>query len=375
MSQVLNMFSAENNECELTGIKALSKALRYHPDRANQFLSGLFLNEDLKSHDEVILYTAGTPITYKNVNRLLELQENHSGWDLHFKLKRSAELTLSFKNNIISKFKKLTEFRQNYKVYNTLLRTIAEELDSHIEEILSDENITLELYKMKYMTDSSECKGAKQFFNHTESVALFAFAISKTSTFKDTINFSQDEYRNMIKAALFHNIGAVLEVNSILKASQEKRKKLYHSANGKSLHIVDQIKMSIDALKSIQYMSDYYLGDTGFATHEDNSAIWMANIILVADQYLLLESGLFGDRLKPSFIIENLNDQAVNEKLNNNVVYALTQGLGMNLIGDYYSKMENIRRLSIFAGGGSAWPYPVKGFKSPSAFCMQERSF
>ncbi len=276
-------------------------------------MSGLYLGEDLKSYDDVILYTTGIPITYKNVTRLLGLQENHPGWDLHFKLKRSAELTQSFKKDIISKLKKLTKFRQSYKVYDTFLGSIAEELDSYMDELLSDENITLELYKMKYMTDSSECKGSSQIFNHTASVAVFAFALSKTGLLPDKTKFSQDEYKNLIKAALFHNIGAILEVDPILKAPLDTREKHYHAANRKSAAIVEKVKISTDALRAIKYVSDYYFGDTGFATHEDNSAIWMANIITVANIYLQLESGLFGNQLKPLQIIDNLNVRAVND--------------------------------------------------------------
>ena len=368
MSQVLNMFSPESDEFELTGIKTLSKALRYHPVHESRFLSGLLLSEDLQSDQDVILYTSGTPLTYKRVARLLHLHENNPSWDLQFKIRRSTELIDSFRKDIVAKLKKLTEFRKNFKVYSTLLGSIEKELNSRIDEVLSDENITLELYKMKYVSDSSECKGSSQFFNHSASVAVFAFAIAKSGILARKTNFTDEEYRNLLKAAFFHNIGAVLEVDLILRSRQDLREKHYRSANRKSVAIVEKVKLSSDVLKAIKYVTDYYFGSKGVAAHEDNNSIWMANIIIVADKYLLLESGLFGDRVKPSLIVDGLNVQVVNEELNRSVVNALTHGLGFKVLSDFYAEIEKIRSMCQFMGGGSAWPYPVKGFRSPTLF-------
>ncbi|MCH8287023.1 hypothetical protein IIB79_10940 [candidate division KSB1 bacterium] len=375
MSQVLDMFSRESNGFELTGIKTLAKVLHYHPDRESSFLSGLILAKDLQSDQEVTLYTSGTPITHKRVTRLLHLHENNPGWDLNFKLKRTAQLIESFKNDITAKIKKLVEFRKNYKVYDTLLGTISDELNAHIDDILSDENITLELYKMKYLADSSECKGATKFFNHTASVIVFSFALSKEKDLAKKIDFSSDDHKNLMKAAFFHNIGAVLEVDPILKALENKREKLYHHANRNSVSLVEKIKMSIDSLKAIKYVNENFFGGTNVASHEDNKSIWMANIIIVVDKYLQLESGLFSEKVKPSQIIDQLNVEAVNKILNKNVVKAITNGLGMTKIAGFYLEIEKLLSLCTFAGGGHSWPYPVTGFKSPTLFVCKRDHF
>ncbi|MFC1555569.1 hypothetical protein ACFL67_00645 [candidate division KSB1 bacterium] len=374
MNQVLNMFSPESNDFELTGIETLAKALRYHPDRENRFLSGLLFAEDLKSDQEVTLHTAGTPVTFARISRLLRLQENKPEWNLHIKLRRSAQLVQSFRDDIAARLKKLYKFKQKYNVYNSLLNSIEREFESIIEAILLDQNFTLELYKMKYISDSSEVKDSGQFFNHTASVALFAFAVAKEKALARKIKFSRDEYRDLMQAAFFHNIGAVLEVDSILQAFKEKREKLYHKANRTSAAVAKNIKIGNEALKAIKYVNGYSSGSTGFTAQENSSDLWMANIILVADKYLQLECGLFHDRLKPSQIIDSLNVQAVNGKLNQNVVNAITNGLGLEIIADFYKEIEKIRSTCKFSGGGHAWPYPVKGFKSPTLFvCKEEK--
>jgi hypothetical protein len=375
MNQVLDMFSRDSNEFELSGIKTLSKALRYSADREDNFLQGLILAEDLHSDQNVTLYTPETPSTHKRVAKLLHLHENNPGWDLQFKLKRSAQLVESFKREITAKLKKLTEFRKNYKVYSSPLSTISDDLETHIAEILSDENITLELYEMKYLADSSEYKGSTKFFNHAASVLVFAFALSKEKDLAKKIDFSGDEHKNLMKAAFFHNIGSVLEVDSILKASENKREKLYHHTNRNSVSLVEKIKMSIDSLKAIKYVNEYYFSGANVAEHEDNKSIWMANIIIVADNYLQLESGLFSEKEKPSIIVDKFNVHVMNNVLNKNVVKALTNGLGMAKIAGFYLEIEKLLSLCSFAGGGHSWPYPVTGFKSPTLFVCKRDHF
>jgi len=171
-----------------------------------------------------------------------------------------------------------------------------------------------------------------------------------------------------MKAALFHNIGAIMEIDSILQADEVERMQKYHQANKKSISELETVKLGSDALAAIRDVTLYYFNETDFIEREDGKNNWMSNIILTADQYLQLETGLFGDKKKPSLIIDTLNVRAVNHQLNKDVVKALSQSLHIHAVVDFYTEIERLLSMCQFEGGGHAWPYPMTGFKSPAIF-------
>ena len=368
MSSASDLFSAESDNIDIAGIDSLARLCKYHPQKKDQFFSGLELADDLIGAKGVTLYTAGTNITPDRVQRLINLRDSNPDMEMRFKIKRSAELINNFKNDIGALLKKLADHRSNYKIYSSLIGTIVDDIQAFIGDILSDENIVLAIYKMKFTADSSSSKNASLFFNHTVAVALFSYAISQSDELKGRLNFSKEDSAELLKAAFFHNIAAVCSVESIIGAGQNEWEKRYHEANRNSGMMLNSVRLSFDATDAIRYVGEYFFDRQDFIAREDNKACWIANIILVAAKYTQQETGLFGIKNKPTRIVDQLNVLAMEGKVNGPVVKALTLGLNLKDIFDFYMEMDRLTHLCEFQGGNHAKPYPRTGFKSPTLF-------
>ncbi|MFC1565271.1 hypothetical protein ACFL6G_10065 [candidate division KSB1 bacterium] len=368
-----NLFSTKGDTIDLQGIESLKKLCKYHPVKADKFFDGLELAEDLTGSKGVTLYTTGTPISRDRVTRLINLSESNKDWTLKFKIKRSARLLENFKADIVNKLKKLIDHRTNFKVYNTLLGAINQEIESLVDGLFGEEEILLSVFKMKFTADSSENKNATMFFNHTISVALFSFAIAKTSTMNEKAQFTKDDNINLIKAAFFHNMGAVCNIDQIMGLEEKQRKEKYNELNKQSGFMLSELKLSFDIMDAIRYVGEYYDDRTDFVKREDNKGCWIANILLVADRYARDESGLFGIHSKPSRIIDQLNLEAMNGRLNATVIQALTLGLNLKDVFDFYQEIDRLTNLCDYEGGKHAISYPMTGFKSPTLFVCKTR--
>ncbi|MFC1724034.1 hypothetical protein ACFL4T_00300 [candidate division KSB1 bacterium] len=368
MNKLLDIFSSDSDDIEIAGINNLTRLCKYHPKKKDDFLDGLELAEDLASNDGVTLYTTGTNITPDRIARLTNLQENNPNMVMQFKLKRSQQLISNFKGDISKKLIKILAFRKNYKVYASLMGSIEKDIELLVNDLLADENIVLSIYKMKFIVDSSENKNAAMYFNHTISVVLFAYAIARTGEMREMLKFEDEDFKELLKAAFFHNIGAIVDIESILGLDEGQREIKYHESNRNSGYLLNNVRLGVDAMDAIRYVGEYFFNQTDFINREDDKGSWMANLILIADKYARLESGLFGVKLKPSHIVDRLNVEAANKKLNVNVVRALTLVLKFKDIFDFYMEMENLKNLCDFQGGKHAWPYPLTGFKSPTIF-------
>lgn len=148
MQNMSELFSPGGDTIDLTGIESLVKLCKYHPQKKDQFFSGLELADDLYSDHDVTLYTKGTTITSGRVTRLLNILENNPNHVMMFTIKRIAELIANFRKDVLTKLSKLREHKKNYKVYDGLIGSIAKEIQTIIDEMLSDENILLTVFKM-----------------------------------------------------------------------------------------------------------------------------------------------------------------------------------------------------------------------------------
>jgi hypothetical protein len=371
MKDLSNIFSSESENIDIAGIESLAKLCNYHPQKKDIFLDGLELAEDLNSEKGVTLYTQGTVITIDRITRLLSLKESNPNLIMMFKIKRSAKLIANFKKEIIHKFTKAVDHRKNYKIYFNLMKNVAGNLNPFLDELLSDEDILLTVYKMKFISEMTASKNASLFFTHTINVATFAYAIANLPDIRNLIKFEKSDFTDLLHAAMFHNIGALMEIDKIVGVKDIDKLKRYNEANKKSGYHLNTINLNFDVMDAIRYIGEYYYERYDFIPREDNVACWIANIVVASDLYARFESGLFGVSKKPSQIIDSLNLMARDEKLNLNVVKAFTLGLNLKDIFDFYQEMELLQKMCDYKKGGYAWPYPMTGFKSPTIFICQ----
>jgi len=370
---LMDIFSLETDTIDIAGLDTLINFSRYQPHLQDNFLTGLLLDKDLISHEGVTLYTQGTTLTPDRIARLIQIHEMHPAFDFEFKIKRGPELIAKFKQDIITKLAKLLAFRSKYKVYSNFFGNKKEEILSYFDNFLASDARILTVYKMKFITNASPMKNSALFFNHSLSLAMFAYALAPTKDINEVTPFSQEEIDELVSAALFHGFGAIHQSDAILKEKPDDRKEVYNDVIRSSPELVKELNPTSRTLEAMKFAGDYNFDAVDFIKEDKDKTCMMANIITVADIFLQTESGLFGVREKISHIIDALNLRALRSKVNPTVVKALTLALQFNDIFDFYQEMENLKNLCRFDGGKHGLPYPMNGFKSPTLFVCKDQ--
>jgi len=368
MASLGDLFSADKELIELPNLNTLILLCRYNPRDSSKFIHGLVLAEDLKNDQDVILYTKGTHISEDRIARLLKLSESYPNMVLKFKFKRSEKLINSFRHTVHKDFKNLFGKKREVKIYNKLFSTMESTINSFLEEILTDENILLTLYKMRLCTESAPSKSASLFYIHSINTALFSIGVAHSDELKDKFNFSKQDYIDLIKIALLHNYGGLSQIDEILASPEKEQQQKYLEANRTGSYMLGSLNLNFEIMDAIRFVIDYHFGRQDFV-HKDDKVSKFANIVLVSEMYSRTMSGLFGDRQKPSHVVDKLNAKAFEKELNGDIVKAFTLGLNLKDIFDFYLEMETLVNLCEWK---YAKPYPMTGFKSPTIFVCQK---
>jgi len=365
-----DIFSAEKDVIELSGIDSIIKFTRYHPAKPNLFLEGLELAEDLRTDTGTILYTQGTQISRERINRLLQLRESNPNLAMVFKIKRSAKLIQKFREEIREHLKQLFERRQGTKIFRQLLAGISQDIETFVDQILTDENITLAIYKIKFISETAKSKRSFLFLDHAINVAIFSTAVAYTEPYSSVVGGDKAKLIDVMKASLFHNYGALLQIDSILKAPVEERFDMYWEASRNGYFSLGGLQLSFEIMDAIRYLCEYYTGKKDFVNQEEWSDT-MANIILVVEAFLQAESGLFTEPQPVRQVVDNLNVKVREKEYNELAVQALTLGLNLQDMFDFYQEMGNLIKQCV-NDEETAVPYPLTGFQSPTLFVCKK---
>ncbi len=363
-----DFFSLDKDTIDLSGIDAIMQLARYRPNELEVFLEGMELAEDLTTSSGT-LYTKGTEISPDRIIRLLRLRESNPKMELLFKVKRSPKLIRTFRNEIKEEMTEIFKHRKETKVFRGLLSQIGENIESFIDEILSEENITLTMYKMKFMCDSAKNKKSTLFYNHSLNIVLFTLALARSEKYADVTGNDTEKLLEICKVALFHNFGALTGIDKILKAPEEDWFELYWDANRNGYLSLENLKLSSDVMESIRFLCEYNMGVKDFITGSEWPAT-MANIVLVADTFLQKESGLFDIPQLGSDVVDQMNVLVKENAFNKLAVEVLTIGLNLKEIFDFYQVLSSLANQCPYNFSGV--PYPLTGFKSPTLYICKD---
>ena len=369
MNQI-DIFSTEHDTIDIDGIDAIVQFSRYKPDEPDLFFDGLELAEDLMTQSETILYTEGTLISPQRIARLLKLRETNPDIELSFKIKRSEKLIQNFRNEIKEQMIDLFNRGQKSKVFRELLNQIDENIESFIDDVLSEENITLAIYKTRFICESLKTKRSEIYFNHSFNVALFSVAIASSENYADVVGKDKVKLIEIFKVGLFHNYGALTRIENVLKASEDKQFQMYWDENRNGYSTLEKLNFNSEIMNSIRFIYGYYMGIKKFINMNEWPAT-MANIVLVAEAFLQKVGGLFGASQQVREVVDNLNVQMMEEALNKMAVSVLTSELNFKDIFDFYEELDSL--IAECPYGNSGFPYPLTGFKSPTiVICKNE---
>jgi len=363
-----SLFSIDDETIDINGMDAMVQFTRFNPFDPELFLDGLELSTDLTNKFGTVLYASGTKISPKHMARLVELRESNPQLDFYFRINRSAKLIQTFrteiKENIISIFNR----QKKTNVYSDFLAEVSESLDTFIDEILAEENITLLLYQMRFICQASKKDKSTLFMEHPLNVALISLAIASSKTYAAFIAKSKTKLLDVCKAGLFINQGSLTRINEILDAPDELRRKYYWDANRDGYLAMEHTPLSYDVKDALRYIYGYHNGRRDFIDKLEWPAI-LANIVLVADLFLQYENGLFSEPQQARKIVDRLNVRVAEQQLNELAVRALTLGLNLRDIFDFYRELNNLIRKCPY---NCAAPYPLVGFKSPTIFVCRD---
>ncbi|MFC1614527.1 hypothetical protein ACFL5K_04455 [Gemmatimonadota bacterium] len=352
----------------IQGLDIITKFTRFHPVNTSVFLDGLELAENLTAEAGTILYTKDTEITHERVAKLLKLRESNTSLDFSFMIKRNEKLLNILREEIKGRVLKLLKRRQATKTYKDLMVVVADSIEPIIDKILEDENILLELYQLRFICESAEIQRSVFYADHSINVALFCLAIITSNKLEDAAGKDKERLAEIVKAALFHNYGALLEIDDILHSPSEERVKKYWEATLKGIDKLAPLKFSYDMMMGIRGLCDYHSGRRDFVGKLEGAELF-ANILVVAELFLRKESGLFGEALDSRTVVDQMNVKAMGKELNDVIIQALTLGLNLNDIFDFYTELD---RLVNLCPHESAVAYPLTGFNSPTIFVCKK---
>lgn len=363
------LFRIDSETIDIKGLEAMVQFTRFNPFDPESFLNGLELSDDLTNKYGTVLYARGTKITPNHIARLIELQESNPALDFYFRISRSAALIQTFRAEIKEQVFSLFNRQRRTNIYSDFLSHIATDMETFIDEILKEENITLLIYQMRFLCKTSGMNKSSLFMEHPINVALIALAIASSKPYESVIGKARNKLLDVFRAGIFHNYGALTVIDEIMDAPDDVRLPKYWEAVRDGYQTLSDSGINYEIKDALMYFLDYQAGQRDFI----NKTIWtmmIANIIVVAELFLRKESGLFGDPMIARKIVDQLNVRVAEKQLDSLAVQALTLGLNLQELFDFYRELNNLVRKCPY---NSATPYPLVGFKSPTLFiCKNE---
>ena len=327
---------------EINGLDSFIGFSRYKPDHPELFLENLELAENLTNNHGAIFYPKGTVISPERVTRLIKLSKNNPYLELSFKIKRSALLIQSFRNDVKKQIVELYKRRMENNEFEVLLSGINKQVGQLIDDTLSDDTITIALYQFGFMREPSDNNKFTRFMEHSLNVALISLAIASTELCGVSIKNDRSILVEICKTAMLHNFGAISKIEKILKISPERWFNLYWHSNLQGLKNIEDYQFGDTITESIRYVCEYYTyGNYDFISQIDRSSV-IANIVQTAEIFLQIESGLFAEPQPLKRVVNLLNIRVAEKKINLNTVLALTFGLNLVDLFDYYKELENL---------------------------------
>ncbi|MFC1606678.1 hypothetical protein ACFL47_01805 [Candidatus Latescibacterota bacterium] len=363
-----SLITIQEKTIDIDNIEALINFTRYR-SHDQGFVEGLELYEDLVSKAGVILFTKDTEITPKRVARLIKIQSSQPKLMLSFRIKKNTSLIDNFRRDIRKTILAILHRRMRSKVYRELLFDVREDVERIIDLFLADDDMTMTVYSMKFVCDCSKIKRSIMFYNQSINVAIFSIAMALSERYRDIIGGSEDKLLDVCKTGIFHNYGGVNAVDKVLDALVEQRYDLYLEANRSDYFELSKVQLGFEVMDAIRLNCEYHMEHRGFLNKEDWTSV-LANIVLVAESFLRVESGLFGAPLEPRDVIDQINVRMMNKKYNRLPVQVLTLGMNLHDIFDFYEELTYLAKECLYKTSGVA--YPLEGFKSPTLFICKD---
>lgn len=359
-----DIFSFVQDRLTVNGLDNLVKFTRYNPTKPSLFLDCLELAENLQIEKDTILYPKDTLVSRRLLDKLLFLRKSNPKLRFEFQVKLSDVLLERFRSEIKSRFNTLLGRRKAVEPYKRFFKELEENLEPILEGILDEDKITIRLYNLILLIESSKNKRASYFFDHSFEVALFSLAIALSDGYSNIIRGNKSKLVEIAHTGLFHNYGALIAIDRVLESPERERLQAYWEAVRNGYLLLGRLQLDRKNVHSIRYLCEYSMDKLEFVYNKEWPAV-MANIVLVAIAFLQKERGLFGHPQPVKLAVDQLNGRAMEGGLSDLAVQSLTIGLNLRYIFDFYYMLKDLTRECPYR---SAAAYPLTGYKSPTLF-------
>jgi len=354
---------------ELENLNELVSFTRDKSGSSSSVTSGFILAKNLLNQKGGILYPEGASLDQQKISRLIKLKDNNPDVSFTLSLKRAPSLLKTLKNWILGDVERMVSSRKVRKEFSRMIERVDEAIKKYSEEIFDKEEVIYTLYQTRFAEQLNSKEGTTPFYNHLIGTFLMVIAIFQQSYKVIHKQFKREEFYLGAKAALMRPIGGCEQITMTEKVTYEELQNRFQEGNKSSPGIAANLGSDPVIIEALKLCCDYDQGNKK-VLEEDNLAGDIANIILIAEQFNIMHSGLFGDARSPKEVADKLYILATQKEYKKSYVDVLAKSLTFGDLFDFYYELERLNNACPHGKFGR--PYPMTGFKSPVLYLCSE---
>jgi hypothetical protein len=339
----------------------------YQPDSKNSVAPGFVLAEPVLNERDILVYPAGTEITYKEISRLAQLQETSAHFTPAFVLQKNIQLIKNCRERLTREFQRLIDSKKRNAKYADFMKDIEKTLNFYMDGILGSDDVVYALSQMRLDEQrQGQNSSSTRFFNHCIHTMLYSLGIAKNS--HRITNYQSDDYIALAKAALFQSIGSIGRMDDLIGLETESLVRRFYEVNLESHGYLAEFGFEPKIANIIRKANEYFIGKIDFVLGKDNSDM-ASSIILTASIFDTLESGLLGDPKPLKDILEDMYERSLTGKLRKEFIDGLAAALKQKPLVDFYGELDKLKNsCTLKKPDKYPSPYPLTGFKSAVVF-------
>ncbi len=338
--------------------------VRYNPKNSKSVPDGYILAEDLVNEKGGILYAANSDMDAMKIGRLKKIEENNPEIKNKVVIQLTDKVHLIEKEKIKAAAKRLIESKKSRMEYSKIMNLVSNMLESRWNDILDNDNLVLNISRLKFLEDKTKKTTISPFYNHVLNTLIFATGIMINMYYVNKEKSTAKEYSELGQAALTVDNGGWRTVGEHMDRPVEERQKQYYEANATNTKDLKSMELSDDVMDAIALCFKFNQGETDFFENESKASKY-AQILCVARLFNEQISGLWGDYKAPREVTDQLYVKTTNNELPKKFVDSLAKGLKFDNLFDFYHELEMLVQSCM---RNKAAPYPMTGFKSPVIF-------
>ena len=350
-----------SDSIEFESIIDLSIFVRYNPKNNKSVPAGYILAENVVNKEGAVLYAKDSEIDATRIGRLIRIIENNPDMKLNFVIKLNDAVILIEHKKILAAVSRLIESKAGRTEFSKLMPVVKATVESRIDGILKDPEVTLYLSRLKFLEDKTKKTKINPFYNHMLNTLIFSMGIAVNLHQVTQEKFEPEDVEAIGLTALLHASGGWETSGEYIDLPLEERRTKYSEANEKNSINLKTYKINEDVLNAIEFCYQFQKEQLDFLPQNAKAAKY-AKIVSVASAFNVAMSGLWEPARTPREVIDQFYMKAQTKKMPKAEVDALAKGLKFTSLFDFYHELEILNN-SCKRNAGAA--YPMTGFKSP----------